>query len=162
MSSIGRRSCEIIMKENTLVTHSCVLSDARFRDFKFWTWGLEIKFMENYFFLENYVTSEGAVSHNVLYHQPFSITLYLVRFFAYNYFEWFRDLGVRCRGPEIKHLKAHLHVTRFFFIRSLLSRKFDDQLNSNFHRFVILCIVMLRYTSWENWSSTMSNSGQCL
>ena len=29
-------------------------------------WGLEIKFMENYFFLENYVTSEGAVYHNVL------------------------------------------------------------------------------------------------
>ena len=23
------------------------------------------KFVENYFFLENYVTSEGAVSHNV-------------------------------------------------------------------------------------------------
>ena len=28
---------------------------------------LEIKFVENYLFLENYVTSEGAVSHNVLY-----------------------------------------------------------------------------------------------
>ena len=25
------------------------------------------KFMENYFFLENYVTSELAISHNVLY-----------------------------------------------------------------------------------------------
>ena len=31
------------------------------------TWGLEIKLKENYFFLENYVTSEGDVSHNVLY-----------------------------------------------------------------------------------------------
>ena len=30
---------------------------------------LEIKFMENYFFLENYVTLEGAVSPNVLYYQ---------------------------------------------------------------------------------------------
>ena len=29
--------------------------------------------MENYFFLENYVTSEGAVSHNVLYYQPLPI-----------------------------------------------------------------------------------------
>ena len=34
----------------------------------------EIKFMENYFFLENYATSEGAVSHNVLYYQPLPIT----------------------------------------------------------------------------------------
>ena len=31
---------------------------------------VEIKFVENYFFLQNYGTSEGAVSHNVLYHQP--------------------------------------------------------------------------------------------
>ena len=30
--------------------------------------------MENYFFLENYGTSEGAVSHNVLYHQHLPIT----------------------------------------------------------------------------------------
>ena len=41
--------------------------------------------MENYFFLENYVTSEGAVSHNVLYYQPLSITCYQVRFYADNY-----------------------------------------------------------------------------
>ena len=38
--------------------------------------GLEIKFVENYFFLENYVTSEGAVSHKVLYYQPLPITQY--------------------------------------------------------------------------------------
>ena len=38
-------------------------------------WGLEIKFVENYFFLKNYGTSEGAVSHNVLYHQPLLIIL---------------------------------------------------------------------------------------
>ena len=30
--------------------------------------------MENYLFLENYGTSEGAVSQNVLYHQPLPIT----------------------------------------------------------------------------------------
>ena len=36
---------------------------------------LEIKFVDNYFFLKNYVTSEGAVSHNVLYHQPLPITV---------------------------------------------------------------------------------------
>ena len=47
--------------------------------------------MENYFFLENYVTSEGAVSHNVLYYQPLPITRYQVRFYANNNcFVWFR------------------------------------------------------------------------
>ena len=49
-------------EEKTLVTQSCVRLDGR--DLKFKIWGLEIKFMENYFFLENYGTSEGAVSHN--------------------------------------------------------------------------------------------------
>ena len=34
-----------------------------------------MKFVENYFFLKNYVTSEGAVSHNVLYYQQLSVTL---------------------------------------------------------------------------------------
>ena len=38
--------------------------------------------VENYFFLENYGTSEGAVSHNVLYHQPLPITRHQVRFYA--------------------------------------------------------------------------------
>ena len=58
------------MKEkNTLVTRSCVRLDGWFRDLKF-----EIKFVENYFFFENYGTSEGAISHNVLYHQPLPIT----------------------------------------------------------------------------------------
>ena len=36
--------------------------------------------MENYFFLENYGTLEGAVSHNVLYHQPLPITRHQVDF----------------------------------------------------------------------------------
>ena len=64
------------MKEKTPLSHEVVLSDAWFRDLKFWSWGLEIKYMENYFFLENYITSEGAVSHNVLYYQPLPITRY--------------------------------------------------------------------------------------
>ena len=38
-----------------------------------------------YFFLEIYVTSEGVVSYNVLYHQPLPInTRYQVRFDANN------------------------------------------------------------------------------
>ena len=74
-------------KKNIFVTRSCVLSDGWFRDLKFLIWGLEIKFVANYFFLENYATSEGAVSHNVLYYQPLPITRYQVRFYANNYFE---------------------------------------------------------------------------
>ena len=53
---------------------------------------------------------------------------------------WFSDLRFRTWGLEINHLKrTQLRVTRVFFL-SLLSRKFDDRLSSNFHRFVILCI----------------------
>ena len=58
-------------RKNTLVIHEAVC---------FQIWGLEIKFVENYFFLENYVTSEGAVSHNVLYHQQLSIACNQVSF----------------------------------------------------------------------------------
>ena len=47
----------------------------------------QIKFVENYFFLENNVTSEGAVSHNVLYYEPFPITRTQVRFYDNIYFE---------------------------------------------------------------------------
>ena len=36
---------------------------------------------------KNYVTSEGAFSHNVLYYQPLPIAHYQVRFYATNYFE---------------------------------------------------------------------------
>ena len=46
-------------KKNTLVTR-----------------GLEIEFVEKFFFHENYITSEGAVSHNVLYYQPLPIIRY--------------------------------------------------------------------------------------
>ena len=105
LSSIGRRSCEIIIraletllgskrqainyffeiiiKEKTPLSHEVVC----FQMLDFEIWGLEINFVETYFFLENYVTSEGAVSHNVLYHQPLPITPYQVRFYADNYFE---------------------------------------------------------------------------
>ena len=61
------------MEEKTPLSHEVVV--------------LEIKFVENYFFLENYFTSEGAVSHNVLCYQQLSITRYQVRYYANNYFE---------------------------------------------------------------------------
>ena len=48
---------------------------------------LEIKLVENHFFLENYITSEGTVFHNILYYQPLPITCYQERFYAKNYVE---------------------------------------------------------------------------
>ena len=41
-------------------------------------------FVKNYFFLKNYVTSEGAVSLNVLYYQQLSIAHYQLSFYANN------------------------------------------------------------------------------
>ena len=41
----------------------------------------------NYFFSENYVTLEGAVSHNVIFYQPLPITRHQERFYANHYFE---------------------------------------------------------------------------
>ena len=73
-------------EKNTIVTRTCVLSDAWFRDLKIY-WGLEILFVVNYFYLENYLTSEGAVSHNVFYYQQLSIACYQVSFYANNYLE---------------------------------------------------------------------------
>ena len=44
--------------------------------------------MRNNFFLKNYVTSEEAVSHNVLYYQQLSIARHQVSFYADNYFKY--------------------------------------------------------------------------
>ena len=66
---------------------SCVLLDAWIRDL---SWGLEFNsniLARNYLFLKYYITSEGAVSHNVLYYQQLSIAHYQVGLYAYNYFE---------------------------------------------------------------------------
>ena len=37
--------------------------------------------------ITSYGTSEGAVSQNVLYHQPLPITRHQEQFYAHNYFE---------------------------------------------------------------------------
>ena len=60
---------------------------AWFRDLKIQFWDLEIKLLENYSFLEDYITSEGAASHTVLYCQPLPVACYQVSFYANNYFE---------------------------------------------------------------------------
>ena len=46
-----------------------------------------IIWVRNYLFLKNYVISEGAVFHNVLYYHQLSIARYQVRLFANIYFE---------------------------------------------------------------------------
>ena len=44
--------------------------------------------VRNYLFLKNYITSEGAVSHNVFkYYQQLSIARYQVTFYAKHSFE---------------------------------------------------------------------------
>ena len=58
-------------RKSTLVTQICVRLDGWLRDF----------------FLENYITPDGAISHNVLYYQPLPITRHQDRFYANNYFE---------------------------------------------------------------------------
>ena len=71
-------------------------------DFETIWWGLEIKFVENYFCVENYGTSEGTVSHNVLYHQPLSITRPQERFYANNYFELLPIVSTAFKVPYRK------------------------------------------------------------
>ena len=75
------------MKEKTPLSHEVVC----FQMLDFETSNseseVEIKLVENYFFLKNYVTSEGAVSHNVLCCQQLTITRYQVKFYANKYFE---------------------------------------------------------------------------
>ena len=76
------------MKEQIPLLHEVVC----FQMLEFETWNSKsevskLNFVENYFFLENYVTSEGAVSHNIVYHQQLSITCNQVSIYANNYFE---------------------------------------------------------------------------
>ena len=54
--------------------------------------------VRNYLFLKNYITSEGAVSHNVLYHmyQQLSVVCYQISCYA-NYFELITK-SVQCQN----------------------------------------------------------------
>ena len=53
-----------------------------------------------------------------------------------------RDLSEVLNSRHLKSL--YLRDDKYVFL-PLFSRNFDDQLKPNFHRFVILC-MMLRYT----------------
>ena len=90
LSSIGRRSWEIIMKAKTPLSHEVLCFQMRWINSRPQNLILRSRNQirrENYFFLENYVTSEGAVSHNVLYINLSPLIKYQVRFYAYNYFK---------------------------------------------------------------------------
>ena len=65
---------------------------------------------------------------------------------------WFRDLRIGFWGPKSSNWKHSLNFVRqgcFSFI--IISKLQRPIVSSNFHRFVILCI-MLRYTNWEAYS----------
>ena len=72
------------MKEKTPLSHEVVCF--HMLDFETSNSKLEVS-KSNYFFLKNYFTSEGVVSHSVLYYQPLPITRNQERFYANNYFE---------------------------------------------------------------------------
>ena len=105
-------------RKTTLVTRSCVLSDAWFRDIRFSFWGLETKIVENYFFFKNYVSSEGAYSDNVLYFQPLPITRYQVSFLCYqvsffyanNYCELSPIVSTAFKVKEWKNTRFVRHI----------------------------------------------------
>ena len=65
------------MEEKTPLSHKlcafkCLNSKPQLRS------GIQLFLVSKYFFLKHYITSEGAVSHNVLYYQQLSIACYQV------------------------------------------------------------------------------------
>ena len=76
------------MKEKTPLSHKVVCFQMLdFETSKFNSEVSKSNLWKTTSFLKTTITSEGAVSHNVLYYQPLPITRYQVRFCANNYFE---------------------------------------------------------------------------
>ena len=72
--------------------------------------------MKNYFFLKNYLTSEGAVSHNVLYYQQFSITHYQVSFYANNVFEQVPIVSTAFKEQQISDICKRLTQKQVYLL----------------------------------------------
>ena len=73
---------------------------------------------------------------------------------------WFWDLRFRIWGLKIKHLKAHNFGWQgifSFIIISQLCRPIEIKYSQ-----VCYFMHMLRYTEWEDWSLTITNSVQGL
>ena len=68
--------------------------------------------VRNYIFLKNYVTLEGAVSHNVLYYQQLSIVRYQVIFHANNQ-GW--DFSVFCLNSDFLYRPGEKNQTIYLF-----------------------------------------------
>ena len=90
MSSIGRRSCEIIMKDKTPLSHEVVCF--QMLEFETSKSNSEVSksnsniLVRNNFFLENNVTLEEAVPHNVLLSTSLHWSL-TSKSYGNNYFE---------------------------------------------------------------------------
>ena len=64
---------------------SCVLSDALNLRHQLRSRNQLKSFSEKFLLSQNYVTSDGAVSHSVLFHQQLYVTRYQVSCYANNY-----------------------------------------------------------------------------
>ena len=71
-------------KKHPVCTTLCAFSR---RKIKGSSWSRLIFWVRHYLFLKDYVTSEGAVSQNVLCYKQLPIACYKVSFYAINYFE---------------------------------------------------------------------------
>ena len=120
LSSIGRRICKTIMKEKTPLSHEVVCfhmldsmtskSNSKVSESNLW---------KNYFFLENCINSEGAVSH----HQPLPNPRYQVSSMLILF--WVITNSVHClkdaRFVQLSILwnqPSHFLLLTFRFVRS--------------------------------------------
>ena len=79
--------------------------------------------------------------------------------FSLKYLNWFRTSADNLKSSIWKHTTC---ATKAFFL-PLFSRNFNDQLSSNFHRFVILCICWDTPSgSFGDWSLTSTKGVQPL
>ena len=88
--------------------------------------------MENYFLLENYTTSEGAVPHNVGYYQPLPINRHKVRFYANNYFESTAFNKTRIEMSKKKYISTEqlsfeLFEIKLFAVLIIIKRDLIDE-----------------------------------
>ena len=110
------QSCERMMDEKTLLSHKlcgfrCLISRPQNLKINSEVSKSQSVLVKNYFFLKNYVTSEGAVSHNILYYQQVSIARNQVSFYANNY--WTTNWAQNFHNVFCMH--EMYHVRRLVF-----------------------------------------------
>ena len=112
--------------------------------------------MENYLFLKNYVTSEGAVSHNVLNHQQLSIACYQVSFYAMTtiILSNYQKCPVPLKTVLFSHTLSVLELKKKHLTRALCTKHMDTRLDACPYVFVrtarIKCFFILRQTCVDN------------